>query len=375
MDISSITNVPRRDLLILPLVGLVTVLVFGTATEFAARSLMPEDLADSCAVKSGPGFRPGCVSVMKAAEGPYVRNSYNECGYRTEESCLVKPGNGLRIAVVGSSVSRGFAVSYQDSFAARASVDLSHACKKAVQFQNIAIDWPRAPDDPRWETIAARIDDALRLHPDTLLLSVSSWDLGGFNSTAASAPQRGGWKAPLYDFLRRITEFVRRYRDQSRAILAVRHILYLDDRFFTAAYLRSSDQSDYLRQPLDDAWEGRLAMFDRMIGVIAQKAGAAEVPVVTVFAPEAAQVLLARMPVNGPGLDPRQINRAIELIAGRHGARSVDTLTPFTQLARPAEAYYRVNRHPNAEGHRVIATAVEDALLQSPPFAACEAAH
>lgn len=59
---------------------------------------------DSCRVADANiGFanRPGCISRMKNAESSWETNQYNDCGYRTKESCGPKPAGTIRVALVG----------------------------------------------------------------------------------------------------------------------------------------------------------------------------------------------------------------------------------------------------------------------------------
>ena len=39
----------------------------------------------------GTRFVPNCKARYKSGEGPWAENDYNECGYRSKESCLTKP--------------------------------------------------------------------------------------------------------------------------------------------------------------------------------------------------------------------------------------------------------------------------------------------
>ena len=106
---------PRRDLLILPLISICTIVLCLIAAEslasyfFASQELNPCMVADPV---HGAKFKPNCTVRMKAAEGPWVTSSYNDCGYRTKESCGPKSPGTTRIALLGSSASEGFYNSY-----------------------------------------------------------------------------------------------------------------------------------------------------------------------------------------------------------------------------------------------------------------------
>jgi hypothetical protein len=67
------STLPRRDLWLLPLISLMTVIMTLAAAEPCTRLLWPEQPTDSCALPDpdlGYRMRPNCTSVMKAAEGP-----------------------------------------------------------------------------------------------------------------------------------------------------------------------------------------------------------------------------------------------------------------------------------------------------------------
>src|ERR1700733_9444277 len=88
---SPITRLPRRDLVILPLLSILTIAFLLVGSEVGARHFFPESAGgDPCRVSDptiGFKYRPNCTSRVKSAEGPWVMNHYNDCGYRTQQSC------------------------------------------------------------------------------------------------------------------------------------------------------------------------------------------------------------------------------------------------------------------------------------------------
>jgi hypothetical protein len=66
-------GLPLRDLWLLPLVAVLTVIAMLAGAEAAARALWPEQLANACRMSDpvlGFRYRPHCASVMKTREGP-----------------------------------------------------------------------------------------------------------------------------------------------------------------------------------------------------------------------------------------------------------------------------------------------------------------
>src|SRR5438309_415013 len=87
-------RLPRRDFVILPLLSVLTVAVMLGGAEVATRLAMPQKSVDECLVPDPVlGHRPlaNCVSHTKSAEGEWVENRYNDCGYRADSSCRPPP--------------------------------------------------------------------------------------------------------------------------------------------------------------------------------------------------------------------------------------------------------------------------------------------
>src|SRR5207248_9371256 len=83
--------------------------------------------------------RPNCSMREKNAEGEWVEYRFNECGYRSAASCRTKPAGTIRIALMGSSVSEGLFVHYEEMFATTAGEALSRIAGRPVEFQNLGV--------------------------------------------------------------------------------------------------------------------------------------------------------------------------------------------------------------------------------------------
>src|SRR5882672_2089661 len=134
-------RLPRRDFVILPLLSLLTVVAMLGGAEVVARLAMPEKSVDECLARDpvlGNRPRPGCVSYTKSAEGEWVENRYNDCGYRSEASCR-PPGDGaLRLAVLGSSMAWALNVPTAETWYTRAADMLSRRCGRRIDMQNLS---------------------------------------------------------------------------------------------------------------------------------------------------------------------------------------------------------------------------------------------
>ena len=171
---------PRRDLLILPLLSIVAALALAFCTETTAQHFFFGNGVDSCRVADANiGFtaRPGCIAYLKSAEGAWVTNQYNDCGYRSKESCGPKPAGTTRIAVIGSSFSEGWFVAYDEMFSTRAAAELAHKLGRPVEVQNLSREhcFPLCAFH--------RTQEALALKPDVLVLAVSPSDIENLDSS------------------------------------------------------------------------------------------------------------------------------------------------------------------------------------------------
>ncbi len=165
---------PRRDIFLLPLLSLLTVLTMLGAAELVSRAMFTDHDDDACLVpdaRLGLSYSPNCTSSIKSFESLEVVNHYNECGYRSETSCGPKPAGVRRVALLGSSVALGYLVPEPETFAARSAHELTLRCAAPIEFQDLGgylIFWTR---------VVNRVGDALTLKPDAAILEVSSYDL------------------------------------------------------------------------------------------------------------------------------------------------------------------------------------------------------
>jgi hypothetical protein len=357
------TPLPRRDYIVLPLLSLLTVLTMFVAAEVVSRVTFVQHEADACMMpdpRLGTRFRPNCTSRVKAAEGPWVTNSYNDCGYRTPQPCGPKPNDGVRIAVLGSSVAQGYLVPYQQTFAARAAQQLTQDCRKPVEFQNLAsIGYI-------WNRLADRVDDAIALHPDAAVIVMVPFDL----QQAAAAPndppadRQNDDPGPL----KRLDGLI----VNSRAVVVAQHFMFRQPDLYTKLYLDYGDRADFLRPPFTPAWQDRLQRFDRLMADIADRFRAAGVPLFLVYVPERAQAALLSAHQSPPGVDPYALPRQIGDIARRHGIRFVDLSPTMSRTQDAAALYYPVDGHLSGQGAGMLADVLTRHLRETvPPLAKC----
>jgi hypothetical protein len=361
-------SLPRRDLWLLPLISLLTLAITLGAAEVFARVFWPEQPNDTCAVPDpnlGYRTKPNCSSVMKAAEGPWYTNQYNECGYRSPQSCGPVRAGTRRIALMGSSVAEGLHVPYPDTIAARLADNLTAQCNTPVEVQNLG---SAAYLGTR---LISRMTDALALHPDAVLLIVTPWDI---ETELSVEPPKIAGEAPAAAFGGRQKQ-ISVLLQESRAITILEHFLFRNRSFYVPAYLHYGDKADYLRPPFTPAWRTRLQKYDELVGQLADMAQDAGVPLMLSFVPAPATMVMMTEQRPPPGIDPSVFIRAIDDIAGHHGAAFVDTSPALRKHDQPERLYYQVDGHLSGLGQPIAAQSIADGIVTGPfpAFSDCRA--
>lgn len=364
---------PRRDFLLLPLISLVTILLLWGGAELAGRIFFAESGGESCLVKgsSPQRMKPNCISHRKAAEGPEIEMAYNDCGYRTRESCHVRAADGLRVVLLGASTAQGFKVPYDESFGARLSRTLTRACGRPVEVQNLAV--------PGYELVDSymRLDEALALKPDAVLFLYGPYDIEAVSTperlAARDHPQERK-KAPHAHQQARPRPLFKRLVDMtadSRALVMVQHFLYSDPLTYVKLFMMYGDKADYVRPPFSTMWQKRLAILDMLLDGMANKGRAAGVPLVQVIAPTELQVNL----LHTAGGDAAALDKKLTEIGAKHGVLTADGLPAFRDVGSPADVFYPVDGHLNGNGHALLAESVARRLTDgsTAPFANCKA--
>lgn len=350
-------RLPRRDYVLLPVIFIMTIVALLVIGEASARlAYAQDDDVEPCEYSTPTGFRyhPMCTSHTKVWEGPWITQQFNACGYRTAEPCTPRPPGALRVVVVGSSTARGALVNYGESFAARASAALSAKCGGLVDFQNLGTE----PSDV--DRIDLRMPEAMGLRPSAIVMTIGSFDLVHLKDPPPLQ------EAPARRFdVRGAIELLR----ESRLFLLMQYRLYSDPAFQVRAFLLNGDPADYVRRPLSAPWQRRVDELGDLLGrITAQAAG---VPVLLFYTPERAQVALARLPSEPPGVDPFVLGSAIQQVAARHDVIFFDTTQAFASATDFQSLFYLTDGHPRENGHAALASVVERGLLSVPAFAGC----
>ena len=353
-------RLPRRDYFLLPLLSLLTIVFIFAATEFTTRLTWTTIEQGYCMMldpASGPHGVPDCTSIIKLAEGKRAVLHFNNCGYRSEAPCGPKPPGTFRIAVLGSSISEGYGIPYEEMFATRMAQALSQSCHKPVEFQNLGADGCPPAFTYR------HVDEALRLRPDAIVMTLNPWDVEQEIDPAVlgllprQPPPTNQPPAPAIhlSLLQKLQARVR----NSRTMLVAQHFLLQNRDAFLKLYLfAGGDHTAFVRYPFTPAWERRLEMTDVLLGEMARKIHAAGVPFVLVAVPERAQTMMLHVPDLPRGIDPYAFTRRFENICVKYGIVFIDGLKVFKRAGAPDNLFYVVDGHITPEAHNLLAQAI-----------------
>ena len=367
-------KLPKRDFFLLPAISLLTVLTILVASEGVCRVIWPEETDDPCLV-SDPifhaHFRPNCKSRTKPAEGPWSDNSYNECGYRTLESCGPKRPGTIRVAVIGASFSYGYGAPYNDTYTTLTGEALTRQCGRSVEFQNLGIE------DGSLLDIYRRTDEAFALKPDLLLLVAGEGEVTREMSPDELAhrndpPRAAQNSKPVVADSESMRHNLFVMLKQSRVTLVLQHFMFQDPSTYGKLYLAYDDKANFLRVPFSARWQRRFSNFDVLLGAISDKAHAASVPMAILIAPTEAQLALANSSPSAE-VNLQAFPNRISEIAARHGVFPIDLLPSFTNRPDFKSLIYTADGHPSPKGQHVVADALNKQLLSSglPAFEEC----
>lgn len=367
---STPSQLPRRDIFLLPAISILTIVVMLLGSEGLCRVIWPEQVDDPCLVPDSHfhvRFRPNCKSRTKPAEGPWSDNSYNECGYRTLESCGPKPAGTIRVAVIGASFSFGYGSPYSDIYTTLTANALARQCGRKVEFQNLGIANGSLSD------IYRRLDEALALKPDLLLLvagegevtkEIDDKDFAGEDVQPTLQRSAVQVNAPQVSSTESLRHQIFVLMKQSRVALMLQHFMYQDPDTYSKLYLAYGDKADFLRPPFSQRWRQRFSNFDRVLTKMDERAQAASVPMALMISPTQAQLALANSHP-WPGVDLRAFPNEVSDIAAQHKIYAIDLLPAFTKRSDFRSLIYTADGHPAPQGQHVIAQVLDDKLLSS----------
>jgi hypothetical protein len=350
----------RRDYVLVPLLSILTIIAMLGAAEIGTRLVWTaHDDDDSCFFKDRAGLlraKPNCTVHMKIAEGPWVVYRFNACGYRTDAPCGAKPPGALRIVLLGSSVSEGLNVPYEQTFGARTARALTAATGRSVQVQNLGFENLSPLHCYR------KLAEVLALHPDLVVYAVTPFDidqeLDPVQLAHRNDPPLVVSPRPAAHFQVAPVKLLQEAVNQSRAVLIAQHLLFSNTETYLRLYMAYGDRADYLRTPLNSRWQARFSDFNLILTDMASRLRRAGIPLLVMAVPSLPQAALLSVKRPPPHTDPFVFSRPLEAMTARLGVGYVDALVDFERVPRCDRLFYVVDSHLTGDGNAVVARAL-----------------
>ena len=364
------SKLPRRDLILLPLVAIFTICLIGFSAEITARHIFPESETNlnECLVLNDPGgIRgvPNSVCTEKAAEGDWTVYKFNGCGDDAGMPCGPKPPGSYRIVVVGSSFAMGERVTIETRLSTLLSQQLSQRTHREINVYNQAIGegFP--------QNVQARFNDALALKPDMILWPLTPYDVRNVSEVEARVYRT---KTPALirlkdDILTGVLhDRFQGHVNATRAALALQHFLIQEegpDRYVTSFLLREDFHTGFLKAEFSSDWKAHLQNFDQLAANVEKRSLAAGVPFVVFLAPTRVQVAMISSGHWPAGYDPYKLDAEVRRIIVSHGGIWIDILPAYRTWPHPELDYLPVDGHENARAHAMMAGLLVDSLASN----------
>jgi hypothetical protein len=382
-------KLPRRDWILLPLLGLFTISFLAISTELTARWLFPvsEVGLDNCFARGDPsGEAPvtaNSVCSERIAESRFpAEYRFDSRGHRADIELEPKSPSTYRIVMIGSSFAMGLFVPRDKTFAALLPAELSRQTGHKIELYNEASGGKFRGGPFPTQNSAARFNEVLSTSPDMILWILTSMDVeNAALEVPVSVPQAAVQSLPMpgkspnriadvWDKLKiSIAEGTvgdkLRYRwEQTRTSLVLKHLLLESDSQdqYVKSYLKNEDDAEFLKTDPNVKWQGLLRNFQINATEFERQAKAASVPFVAVLVPNRAQVAMVSMGEWPAGYDPYKLDDELRTIIASHGGIYIDILPDFSKIPSPEQHYFPVDGHPDADGHALISSLLAKAL-------------
>lgn len=368
--------IPCRDWLLLPIVGLLTIVLIVVSAEFTARRLFAKHVTNfhECASFADPlnGVRgiPNTSCFEKRAEMPeIVEYRFNSCGHRAGIECGPKPSGTYRIVLIGSSFAMGSTVQREQSYAALLPEELSHATGRKIDLYNEAMGFGFPV-----RGVAAHFNEALAASPDMILWTVTPRDidnpdldlqeqeyLKGSQSVAPLPHQPAGRLHQVVARLKGalVAPWMHRGMNElvsqtGTTLLMIRHSLYQSQSEYVKLYLLQGDDAGFLRVNPSPKWKDHERSFDQYTAEMAEQAKAASIPFVVALVPNRAEAAMISMGEWPAGYNPYKLGDDIRDVTQQHGGIYVDILPEFKTIPNPEQYYMPIDGHPTVQGYSLI---------------------
>jgi hypothetical protein len=374
-------KLPLRDWMLLPVLGLVTIVILVCSTELIARQFYSQStsVGEDCMLLNSSsktlGGIPNSVCWEKIPEGELTEYRFNSSGYRSNKDFEPKQPGTFRIVVIGSSFAIGARVPIEVAFATTLSSELSKLTGRKVEILNEGM----AGDAGYPSIVALRFKDALAAKPDMILRILTPWDI---QNESSSIPTTHRYTGPVAQQKSRIDKFLEQHRRSAfmlrpllygsrslyvnvksflsdpRSPFMLRHFFYESQSQYMKSFLMSSNSiynTGFLRTEPNAEWKKQVLRFASDDAAIEERVKAAGVPLVAVLIPFRVQAAMISMGEWGAEFDPFKLDNELRSIITSHGGTYIDILPDFRNIPNPEQGYYPVEGHLNPRGHAMIA--------------------
>jgi hypothetical protein len=354
-----------RDYLWLPLVALGTMSAILLGGELASRALWYQRGSETCAVQrtnKAPSFKPHCIQTQKWFETGTIEEQFNDCGYRTAESCGPKLSRQVRGVVLGTSIAMGYMVEYEASFAALVTDNIRRACDIPFDLQNLSM----VDTDRLMPQLSDRLGDVDKLDPDFAVFTVSTYDFT--HKLDPVTPTSSDEVSISFNRVKKWIDNYVRYRSHLFAIL--RRLAFINSDFYMKSKLSNKDDYGFMDEPLAPIWSDRFSALDRLVGLVAGKARSLHIPLFVMFIPTDPEIRL--------GADqtlvknPQILEQAFAELAKKYDVILVPAAAALRLHSTVPDLYFPIDGHPAAAAHAIIADVLTDEILRTKTIPALE---
>ena len=364
-------TISRRDWMVLPLVGILSIVIAGGVLEVVARTVYNEspwakDCLDVNPVTTMVRGKSNSVCVEKMRESNWVEYRFNDRGHRSDTPYKSKQPGTYRIVLIGSSLAEGWTVPLKQSYASLLPAMLSRDAKKKVEVYDEGIESGSALNT------YLRFNEGLAAEPDLILWAVTPWDVLNskpVRSVVTSGAMQHGSAASkskasqLWVKLTRKRDFVGALSGHLTSFFMLQHLLYESRSIYLAHSITGRDEyTPSLEMTPSGIWKDKLALLDGYIAGMEEQAKAAGVPFVVMALPRHAQAVMIASQSWPPGLNPYSFGDQVKAIVEKHGGVYIDVLHDFKNLPDIHAGFYPVDQHLNARGQAMFASVIEKGL-------------
>ncbi len=354
-------KVRRRDWILLPILGILTIVFLAGSVELIARWMFPQlgtgAAGEDCMVFTDPttGTRgiPNCKVMEKIAEGELLQYRFNNRGFRSVQDFGPKAPGTYRIVMLGTSMTMGMRVPIEKTFAALLPQELSQQTRRKVELYNEAMAY-RASD-----VVADHFSEVLNDEPDMVLWNLNFGDIGKqaevnmvpIHDRQSSFIVRAWHRVAQAHAAMSFMDMIRYVFRHTRTSVMLTHFLYASKSQYVKASIM---ENVYGSEPTLEQ-KRRLEQFDQEFAKIENQATKAGVLVVVVPIPDHAQTDMILTQDLPPGVDPYRFDEDLRAIVTRHGGTYIDAFPAIRNYPDLQYGYFNAEGHPNALGHAILA--------------------